>query len=280
MRLHPRRVRLLGCFAMLWVLCGLTDAQTGQAAVGAVQQRARQTATAKREATRKPAAERLRGLRFEFVAIEPGEFLMGSNSGDDDEKPVHRVRLSKPFEMGKYEVTQAQWEAVMGTNPSQFKGADRPVERVSWYSAQAFISKLNGLGDGYCYRLPTEAEWEYAARAGSTAEPPNLDAVAWCGENYGGQTHPVGQKQANAWGLRDMLGNVWEWCADWYDPHHYRSSPSEDPSGPASGSHRVLRGGSWLSRARGVRWTVRDLGVPDGRVPDLGLRVVRERSLP
>ena len=153
-------------------------------------------------------------LKWEFVRIPAGEFEMGCSSGDSDclslEKPQHHVRISKGFEMGKYLVTQAMWKSVMGTNPSRFKGADRPVERVSWNDVQEFLQRLNTQNDGYHYRLPTEAEWEYAARAGSTSSRyGELNAVAWYSGNSGKETHPVGQKQPNAWGLYDMLGNVW-----------------------------------------------------------------------
>jgi len=217
------------------------------------------------------------GVDIEFVRIPPGAFDMGSEHGDSDERPVHRVRISKAFELGKYPVTQEQWEAVMGSNASYFKGPDRPVETVSWNDAQEFLKNLNARGDRRLYRLPTEAEWEYAARAGTTSDSlEGLDAVAWYRGNSGGQTHPVGQKQPNAWGLYDMLGNVWEWCQDWYAPDYYKNSPQVDPPGPPSGSQRVLRGGSWgvVPGASARRAVYR--GVPGFRSPDLGFRCVRE----
>jgi formylglycine-generating enzyme required for sulfatase activity len=211
-----------------------------------------------------------------FVRISAGEFMMGSTNGVDDEQPVHRVRISREFEMGKYEVTQAQWEAVMGNNHSRFEGPDLPVEQVSWNDAQEFINKLNQSDNKYQYRLPTEAEWEYAARAGSTGDyAGDLDAMAWYYINSGNTTHPVGQKQANAWGLYDMHGNVWEWVRDWYDSGYYAQSPGADPRGPSSGSSRVSRGGGWGSLARNCRSAVRSSGSPVLRYYYLGLRLVR-----
>jgi formylglycine-generating enzyme required for sulfatase activity len=217
------------------------------------------------------------GVGIEFVRIPAGEFDMGSESGYPHERPVHRVRISKAFEMDKYPVTQGQWEAVMGSNPSSFKGADRPVEQVSWNAVQVFLRKLNAKGDGYRYRLPTEAEWEYAARAGTTGEyPGDLDAMAWHNENSQWETHPVGQKEPNAWGLYDMLGNVWEWCQDWYRLDYYGVSPGIDPPGPASGEHRVVRGGSFRGFARDLRASYRYRQGPGYETSDLGFRSVRE----
>jgi formylglycine-generating enzyme required for sulfatase activity len=220
---------------------------------------------------------------MEFVRIPAGDVQLGCSPGDTecygDEKPAHPVRITKAFEMGRYEVTQAQWEAAMGTNPSRFKRADRPVERVSWDDAQEFLKRLNARQDGYRYRLPTEAEWEYAARAGSSEKNTGpLDAVAWYGGNSGGQTHPVGQKQANRWGLYDMQGNVWEWCQDRFDENYYQSSPGQDPQGPSSGPSRILRGGSWKHDAVIVRLSHRSAVRPDSRSGLFGLRCVRERN--
>jgi formylglycine-generating enzyme required for sulfatase activity len=211
-----------------------------------------------------------------FVRIPVGDFQMGSNSGSDDERPVHKVRIRQVFEMGKYPVTQAQWEAVMGEgeNPSYFKGADRPVETVSWTDAQGFIRKLNELDDRYEYRLPTEAEWEYACRAGSTGDyPRQLDEVAWYEKNSGGETHPVGKKKPNAWGLTDMHGNVWEWVQDWYGV--YPDKRVTGPQGPVSGSGRVARGGAWSSEAQHCRSTHRLRIAPVSRSSVLGFRLVR-----
>ena len=203
---------------------------------------------------------------IEFVWIPPGEFRMGSTSrhADSDEKPVTRVRLTRGFWLGKYEVTQRQWEGVMGSNPSGFNscGGDCPVEGFSWNDAQEFIGKLNGRSGGRRYRLPTEAEWEYAARAGTTTDTyagditkpsgndPVLNRIAWYRENSGGGTHPVGRKAPNAWGLHDMLGNVREWVGDWYGD--YSGGTVTDPDGPRSGSVRVNRGGSWNYDRQGL----------------------------
>ena len=236
------------------------------------------------EIERKEAAaaeERRKALAGEFVPVPAGEFMMGSDSGGGDEKPRHRVRITKRFEMGKYEVTQAQWKAVMGANPSNFKGDDRPVEMVYWNDVQEFLKRLNAMNDGYRYRLPTEAEWEYAARAGSAADTAaDLDAVAWHSGNSGSETHPVGRKRANAWGLYDMLGNVWEWCADWYGANYYASSPVDDPQGPASGTFHGLRGGSWGVFPGFVRPSYRDWVYPVDYFHDYGFRLVREARLP
>jgi formylglycine-generating enzyme required for sulfatase activity len=185
---------------------------------------------------------------IELVRIPGGEFMMGSDR--PDEKPAHKVAISKPFYLGKHEVTQAQWQEVMGTNPSHFKGdPNRPVERVSWKMVQEFISKLNAREGHNLYRLPTEAEWEYAARAGSTTkyyfgdDDALLEQYAWYNKNDKGTTHPVGQLKPNAWGLYDMMGNVWEWVQDWRGP--YAAGQQGDPQGPATGNARGYRGGGW-----------------------------------
>jgi formylglycine-generating enzyme required for sulfatase activity len=189
-------------------------------------------------------------LRMDFVKIAPGEFIMGCSTGDidckDDERPQHRVQITKPFEIGKYEVTQAQWQSVMGSNPSAMKGDDRPVETVSKGDVQEFLNKLNARNDGFQYRLPTEAEWEYAARAGSSEQfTGRLDEVAWYAGNSEDESHPVGKKKPNAWGLYDMQGNVREYVSDGYAANYYQSSPAADPTGPAPGQRggRGPRGG-------------------------------------
>jgi formylglycine-generating enzyme required for sulfatase activity len=224
------------------------------------------------------------GPAMEFVSIPAGRFTMGCSPDyspcGDDENPRHEVTISRGFELGKYEVTQGQWVKVMGNNPSNFKGDDRlPVEQVSWNDTQAFIAKLNALNDGYRYRLPTEAEWEYAARGG-TAGPrrDDLDVIAWFNDNSGGKTHLVGEKQPNGYGLYDMLGNVYEWCSDWYGESYYRSSPAVDPKGPSSELMRVLRGGSFKNYSDNVRISDRSRNDPGNRKYGYnGFRLCRER---
>jgi len=221
------------------------------------------------------------GVKIEFVKIPAGEFIMGCSPGGNDcyghEGPAHRVRISKPFEIGKYEVTQVQWTAVMGFNPSAFRGVNRPVESVSWNHAQEFLRKLNARQDGYRYRLPTEAEWEYAARAGTTGNyAGDLDAMGWYHGNSDKGTHPVGGKQPNAWGLYDMHGNVWEWCQDRYDENYYQYGPAVDPTGPLFGESRVARGSSWLDGAGDTRVSYRLWLGPSNRMPTIGFRCVRE----
>ena len=217
---------------------------------------------------------------IEFVQIPAGQFQMGSTSPESysDESPLTQVRISRGFWMGKYEVTQAQWEAVMGDNPSLYNvcGGDCPVERVSWNNVQEFIGKLNARSGGRPYRLPTEAEWEYAVRAGTTGERyGDLDEIAWYFGNISiGNTHPVGEKAANAWGLHDMLGNVWEWVGDRYGI--YPGGSVTDPTGPGSGSIRVYRGGSWLDGARSCRSAMRGRISPLARNSQLGFRLLRD----
>lgn len=227
----------------------------------------------------KPKPKQTSPVRFdmEFVRIQAGWFMMGSENGDDDEKPVHRVTISSGFEMGKYEVTQLQWRAIMGSNPGNFKGCDQcPVERISWNDVQEFIRKLNAKNNGYNYRLLTEAEWEYAARAGTTGDyAGDLDSMAWYDKNSSNKTHPVGMKQPNAWGLYDMHGNVWEWVQDWYDANYYKSSPGVDPKGASSGSDRVVRGGGWSLTAVYCRAANRKWLTPDDRFYDIGFRLIR-----
>ena len=233
------------------------------------------------------------GVKLRMILIPAGEFLMGSPDSDKDafdgEHPQHRVRITKPFYLGKYPVTQEQWQAVMGNNPSYFKGPKNPVEQVSWDDCQEFLKKLNaklgslhpgnlpeGAGE---FRLPTEAQWEYACRAGSTTrycfgdDESTLGDYAWYNANSGSTTHPVGEKKPNAWGLCDMHGNVWQWCRDWYGG--YADSGTDDPTGPATGSYRVLRGGGWSGGAGFCRSAGRGGYSPVIRCRDLGFRVSR-----
>ena len=221
------------------------------------------------------------GITIDMVKVEAGSFMMGATSEMqdpfDDEKPVHQVTLTNDYYMGKYEVTQALWQSVMGSNPSYFKGDDLPVEQVSWNDCQEFISKLNSMTDRK-FRLPTEAEWEYAARGGKKSRgyqysgSSNISDVAWYTDNSGSKTHPVGTKQANELGLYDMTGNVLEWCQDWYGS--YVGSSQTNPTGAVSGSYRVYRGGSWYYSARYCRSSFRYFITPGYRVSDLGLRLV------
>jgi len=219
---------------------------------------------------------------MEFVWIPAGCFQMGSPADeperDNDEGPVHDVCLDG-FWMGKYEVTQAQWQQVMGENPSYFKGQMRPVEQVSWDDAQKFVWKLNMPVGEEKFQLPSEAQWEYAVRAGTRTayhfgdDYGQLFYYGWFKGNADGETHSVGQLKPNAWGLYDMHGNVWEWCADWYASDYYAGSPQDNPRGPSTGSVRVSWGGSWNNDAARARAADRINYVP-GRYGDVGFRVV------
>ena len=229
--------------------------------------------------------ELLRPLASEgFIFVKGGCYQMGDTFGDGEsgEKLMHEVCVDD-FYMGKYEVTQKEWTEIMGSNPSKFKGCDDcPVEKVSWNDVQAFINKLNNSpltnGVGGLYRLPTEAEWEYAARSGGRSEKysggNNIDSVAWYDSNSGDKTHPVGQKEANGLGLYDMSGNVWEWVQDWYADDYYRKSPKNNPKGASSGQGRVLRGGSWYNFPLYLRASNRSRSVPATRFFTNGFRLV------
>jgi formylglycine-generating enzyme required for sulfatase activity len=224
--------------------------------------------------------------RGEMVLIPPGSFMMGSARGNDNEGPVTRVTLTKAFSLGKTQVTQRSWVAVMGSNPSHFKGESLPVESVSWDEAMDFCRKLTerersagSLPSGYVYTLPTEAQWEYACRAGTTGHyAGEVRAMAWSAENAGGATHVVATKQANAWGLHDMHGNVWEWCADWYADklpggRVSDSVSASDGEGAAAGFYRVNRGGGWCGDAAGCRSSARYWDWPGYRLDYLGFRL-------
>ena len=244
-----------------------------------------------------------KGVKLDLLLIPAGEFLMGTPDSDKgavgdvnvkpqlDERPQHRVRITKPFYLGKYPVTQEQWEAVMGSNPSLVKGPKNPVEQVSWEDCQKFLDKLNaksGPGGGK-FQLPTEVQWEYACRAGSTTkycfgdDEKDLGEYAWYLKNSDGKEHPVGGKKPNAWGLYDMHGNVWQWCQDWYPDrsNYYKVSPVDDPPGPVGGSlavgaiDHVYRGGSWYDPAEYCRSAFRYYFIPYFRCSFVGFRVSR-----
>lgn len=223
----------------------------------------------------------------DFVLIEPGTFIMGSDDSlaYPDEQPVHQVTLTHPFYMGKTEVTQAQWTAVMEHNPSEFRGNSRPVDNIGPPDIQAFLTALNEAADcNACYRLPTEAEWEYAARAGSQSiysfgnNPDSLLDYAWFSKNAEYKTHPVGQKKPNAWGMYDMHGNVYEWVQDHYGP--YPTTQAIDPTGPPEGKDIVLRGGSWTDAERELRVTYRDYYAPSHHHNFFGFRIVKISEVP
>jgi len=217
--------------------------------------------------------------------------MMGSPSNEpgrqDDETPLHKVTLTQPFQIGMHEVTQAQYQKVMGNNPGEFKGPQNPVELVSWNDAVEFCRRLSAMPAekkaGYVYRLPTEAESEYSCRAGTKTtysfgdSGSELGDYGWYDKNSGMTTHPVGGKKPNAWGLFDMHGNVWEWCQDWYGD--YPSGSVTDPTGDASSSYRVSRGGAWGTLSGNVRSASRNRNTPSDRYPYVGFRVLSEGVL-
>jgi len=220
---------------------------------------------------------RRNSMGMELVWIPPGEFLMGSENGDSDEEPVRRVIFRDGFWMGKYEVTQAEYEAVIGTRPSDTKNCPTcPVEMVSWNDAKAFVARLNASNDGLTYGLPSEAQWEYAARGGTTSDfYGNLDRIAWYKDNSGGTTHPVGKKEANKFGLYDMSGNVWEWCEDIYKNGYAGMSPDGSANTSVGDKNlRVLRGGSWYLGPLLARSANRHSDSHDNRYGRFGFRVV------
>jgi formylglycine-generating enzyme required for sulfatase activity len=236
-------------------------------------------------ATNLPWRVRDTGTGIEMVLIPPGTFTMGCSASNiygcySDESPTHQVTLTQAFYLSRTEVTQAQWVAKMGSNPSYFTGdTSRPVERVSWNDIQPFCTNTG-------MRLPTEAEWEYAYRAGTTTafhgmpgylngtnDDNQLGTIAWFTSYSGNTTRPVAGKAANGFGLYDMSGNVWEWCQDWYGT--YASGAQTNPTGPGSGSYRVLRGGSWFSSSTSCRASTRNYGTPDSRSSYVGFRVAR-----
>ncbi len=233
-------------------------------------------------------------LGITFVWVPAGSFYMGTTKSPSElatiyggspslytsEYPQHLVTISKGFWMSQTEITQKQWTDIMGYNPSNNKGDTLPVDNLSWNDCQKFIESINKLGVG-TFRLPTEAEWEYACRAGSSFEfcfgdnPTELNNYGWHIFNSNYQTQPVKQKRPNAWGLHDMHGNVWEWCQDWYDAKYYQYSPVFDPTGPAEGTYKVLRGGTCLRTSARCRSAFRSWNAPDLTMPDQGLRICR-----
>jgi len=260
----------------------------GLVAAGIIALAAHTTPAQSRASLGSPLPERWKadlpgGVKMEFVLVRPGTVAMGSEKGEDDEKPIHKVTFNRPFYMGQQEVTQAQWKAIMGENPSNFKGDDLPVENVSWTDCQAYLLKLQEkLPGGVIGRLPSEAEWEYACRAGGTKEFSEGDDgtciadYAWTVVNSEHKTHRGASKKANKWGLYDMHGNVWEWCEDWYDERYYENSPPNNPQGPPEGDRRIIRGGSWGYFPEWGRAAYRNWSSPDVRHSDVGFRIVCE----
>lgn len=232
--------------------------------------------------------------KIEMVPIPPGTFLMGSKTGLGYEQPVHEVHITYSFMISKFEITQKQWSSVMNTNPSLFVGENLPVMNVDWLDAVSFcneLSKLMNLDTCYIFldsgkvlfdtsangfRLPTEAEWEYACRAGSTGDfagNGNPLDMGWFDINSGMKPHPVGEKFPNSWGIYDMHGNAWEWCWDWFDPFYYEKSPKVNPRGPETGKNRVVRGGCWQKGTTFGRSSSRQF--PEDQKTNFGFRVVR-----
>jgi formylglycine-generating enzyme required for sulfatase activity len=211
-----------------------------------------------------------------FVAVPGGEFRMGD--GDWSSTPTHTVKITG-FQMSACEITQAQYKKVTGENPSAWtESPNNPVENVSWENVQEFLKKINARNDGYAYRLPTEAEWEYASRGGSPRPYyAQLIVAAWYDANSDGKPHPVGLQKPNSWGLHDMYGNVMEWCQDWYDDEYYKKSPAADPPGPATGDERVCRGGCFSHSNLYCNSVVRDSERPDFHGGYIGFRLVRTK---
>ena len=224
-------------------------------------------------------------LDLEMVLLPKGVFWMGSpaNSGDSDEHPRHRIEISRPFYLQTTPVNQYQWQCVMGYNFSHYRSKDRlPVEMVSWNDAQKFIGSLNEIEKTNKYRLPTEAEWEYACKAGREDqwycgnEHDKLPKFAWFAKNSRGRTHVVGQKKANRFGLYDMHGNVWEWCQDWYDKDYYTKRIGQGPEGPPRGKKKVCRGGAWYCNHNLVRSANRGKADPANKENHIGFRLAKD----
>ncbi len=298
-----RRYSLLALFMAVVMLvgCGAPEVKVYEEwpfGEKAAKRRQRETA----EALGVPVEKEIQlgdGLSMKMVLIPAGEFMMGSKLSPDevadryggkakyftDEHPRHSVSITEPFYMGVTEVTHEQYEAVMGEKPSHFDGKQNPAELVTWNDATEFCKKLSQK-TGETIRLPTEAQWEYACRAGSTSaycfgeSERQLGDYAWYDDNSDGKTHPVAQKKPNDWGLYDMHGNVWEWCRDWYDGDYYENNTITNPTGPTSGSYRVVRGGSWANYAYYVRSANRDCSDPSFTYLGFGFRVVLRVSSP
>jgi formylglycine-generating enzyme required for sulfatase activity len=219
------------------------------------------------------------GVKMDFVLIPAGAFKMGADTGTEADKPAHEVKISEPFWMAKYELTHEQYKAIMGEDRGAFMEPKNPMDVMSWDDAQDVLKKLNAKAGGAAFRLPTEAEWEYACRAGTETvyyfgdDDAQLPEHAWFARNAGGKTHPVGQKKPNAWGLYDMYGNQWEWCQDWLGP--YAAEAQTDPKGPDKGTLRVIRGGCWTAGEINCRSATRSQGAPDFRSVTQGMRCVR-----
>jgi formylglycine-generating enzyme required for sulfatase activity len=237
---------------------------------------------------RKVQSRIIHDLDMEFIYVAPGSFQMGAEDGDKDENPVHQVTITKGYWIGKYEVTQKEYQSVMGTNPSEFQNSKKPVEMVSWNDAVRFCKELTaceraaGRLPANCeYRLPTEAEWEFAARGGTKSRgykycgSDSLDSAAWFDKNFG--TNKVGNKSGNELGIHDMSGNVWEWCSDWYGK--YSGTSETDSTGASSGSCRVIRGGGWSNSTRYCRYTNRFKFRKSYRYNTLGFRIIRTISV-
>jgi formylglycine-generating enzyme required for sulfatase activity len=273
---------LLLALAVGLLISGCRSAKDGGGAAGQQQEEATKSLGVGKTLT----LDLRNSMTMKLVLIPAGKFLMGSpirEEGRGNDEGQHEVTISKPFYMGVYDVTQEQYEQVMGQNPSHFKGAKNPVEMVSWDEAVEFCKKLSAK-TGKTVQLPTEAQWEYACRAGSKTRfcfgnddmDMGLDEYGWYAGNSSNVTHPVGQKKPNAFGLYDMHGNVFQWCSDWYGA--YPAGGVTDPTGPADGQARVFRGGSWSSNQQGCRSAFRGDNSPDTRLIIYGFRVVAAGS--
>lgn len=260
------------CFIGLFACSGLLEADENAADSAASAEAAPESKLANKAGDRKTIV--VNGVEFAFRWAPAGTFSMGAPKTEegrfDDEIP-HQVTLTKGFWIMETEVTQKQWKAVMGNDPARFQGDNNPVECVSWDDCQEFCKKCSQSGAKL--ELPTEAQWEYACRAGSVeAYPGDLEQTTWYEGNCGSKTHPVGTKKPNAWGLYDMTGNAWEWCADWYG--EYPNESVTDPTGPQKGSFKLFRGGGWHESARYCRCAVRGYSEPDYQDGNFGFRCI------